>query len=192
MSTSLPKTNTPDKDNELVLRINAGEYELFPILIKRYTPLINRTARSFSFKEAEIEDLVQEGNIALFSAVSSFKGEKSSFKTYASNCIRNAMIDLCRKSNAKGTIPDNMFSSIEEVEIKDDNTPEKIFFDNENYRFLTDSIAIELSELEYKVLNAHLEGLSYGEIALKLGVSSKSVDNSLKRVRTKLKNIKRL
>lgn len=46
---------------------------------------------------------------------------------------------------------------------------------------------IQLSERERSILKLFLSGLSYGEIAQKLGSSSKSVDNALQRVRRKLK-----
>lgn len=177
------------EDNELVLRINAGEYELFHILIKRYRPYINSTALSLSTSKSEVEDLVQEGNIALFSAVKGFSHSKASFKAFASTCIKNAMIDVLRKQSAKHKIPEALCASIDDVEPQDNNTPEKIFFDNESYRLLKDSINVELSKLEHKVLSAHLSGMSYSDISALLGVSVKSVDNSLKRVREKLKSL---
>ena len=48
-------------------------------------------------------------------------------------------------------------------------------------------IETQLSERERSILKLLLSGLSYGEIAQKLGSSSKSVDNALQRVRRKLK-----
>lgn len=188
MSTSFQPMENNLSDEELVARINSGEYELFYLLIKRYQPLVKSIAFSMANGENEVEDLAQEGNIALFSAVRSYKSQKSSFSTFASICVKNAMIDVLRSSNSKRKIPEGMVSSIHEIEPQDDNTPEKIFFDNEDYRILTDSINIELSSFERKVLSAYLCGLSYSEIAKGLAVSVKSVDNSLSRIRAKLKN----
>ena len=48
-------------------------------------------------------------------------------------------------------------------------------------------IYTHFSERERRMLKVFLSGLSYGEIAQKLGSSSKSVDNALQRVRRKLK-----
>ena len=188
MSTSFKTVEKDISDDQLVARISSGEYELFYLLIKRYQPLVKSIAFSMATAENEVEDLVQEGNIALFSAVRSYQSQKASFGTFASICVKNAMIDVLRSSNSKRKIPEGMLSSIHDVEVQDNNTPEKIFFDNEDYRILTDSINIELSSLERKVLSAHLCGLSYSEIAKELAVSVKSVDNSLSRIRAKLKN----
>jgi hypothetical protein len=89
---------------------------------------------------------------------------------------------LCKKD-----IPEELITSIEGLELVDNNSPEKIFFDNEDYKSLKDTIKLELSELEYQVLESFLGGENYSSIALKLGISEKSVDNSLSRVRKKLK-----
>ena len=188
MSTSFKKQDNSVVDNELVFRINAGEYELFYTLLMKYSGYINFTAKKLSVPDCDFEDLIQEGTIALFSAVKTFVSDRSDFFTYASHCIKNAMIDVLRKASAKNKIPDSLLSSLEDIELKDNNTPEKIFFENEDYRLLADSIKIELSKTEYDVLNYFLSGLSYSEIALKLKISVKAVDNSLQRVRLKLKN----
>ena len=190
MGTSLPHNEKEITDGELISRINSGEYELFHILITRYRPFIKSTASSLAQSNSEIEDLMQEGMLALYFAVGAFKAKRAGFRSFAFTCIKNAMIDVLRKQSSKHKIPESMFSSLSDVEPQDDNTPEKIFFDNENYRILTDSINLELSKLEHKVLTAHLSGFSYADIASALGISVKSVDNSLKRVRAKLKGLK--
>lgn len=189
MSTSPFTPKSDVDDNALVHLINGGNYELFHTLIKRYQPYIKGIALSLSSAKSEVEDLIQEGNIALFSAVKSFSPERSNFKTFAVTCIKNAMVDVLRKQTAKHQIPEALCASLDDIELQDNNTPEKIFFDNESYRLLKDSINIELSELEHRVLSAYLAGMSYSNIATLLGISQKSVDNSLKRVREKLKSL---
>lgn len=189
MDTGFFQKKTDIKDSELVELIKKGQYELFHTLIKRYQPYINATASSLSSSKNEVEDLVQEGNIALYSAVQAFDSEKANFKTFAARCIKNAMVDVLRKHTAKHKIPDALVASFDDVEPEDNNTPEKIFFDNESYKLLTDSINLELSKFEHKVLSAHLSGMSYSDIAEVLDISVKSVDNSLRRVREKLKNL---
>ena len=79
-------------------------------------------------------------------------------------------------------------SPIDEVEITDSNSPEKIFFDKESFKNLTDSIRLELSGLEYSVLQLFLEGNKYIGIAKRLSITEKSVNNALLRIRKKLKN----
>ena len=84
-------------------------------------------------------------------------------------------------------VPEELITSIEEFDLADSNTPEKIFFDKEDFKALTDNIKLELSPMEYKVLELYLAGYRYAVIADKLGLNEKSVNNALCRIRKKLK-----
>ena len=61
------------------------------------------------------------------------------------------------------------------------------YIETENYRFFTESFMNELSETEKKVISYYLAGFSYAEVAEKLSMTEKAVDNALYRVKTKLK-----
>ena len=56
------------------------------------------------------------------------------------------------------------------------------------YKALTHSIKLELSGMELAVLQLFLSGKKYIDIADELGVSEKSVNNALMRIRRKLKD----
>lgn len=186
MSINFVENNKKMTDSELVERINKGDYELLQVIIERYYPLICSYVRKLC-PEAYSEDAFQEATLALYSAVKGFEPDKSAFSTFAEICIKRAVIGVLRSSNRKKAIPDELVSSIEDCELVDSNSPEKIFFDREDYKNLTDSIKLELSPLEYEVLQHYLTGSSYLEIALKLNISEKSVNNALMRIRKKLK-----
>ena len=173
-------------ENDIIDRINSGDYELLQVIIARYYPLICSCVRKYC-PEAYSEDAFQEATLALYSAVKSFDSEKSSFSAFAALCIKRAVIGVLKSSKRKKNIPDELLSSIEECEIIDRNSPEKIFFDREDYKNLTDIIKLELSPLEYEVLQFYLSGDKYSIIAEKLSISEKSVNNALMRIRKKLK-----
>ena len=59
--------------------------------------------------------------------------------------------------------------------------------EKENYQQLKTIIKENLSQLERKVLKDYLQGYSYKEIATRLQISSKSIDNCLSRIKSKLK-----
>ena len=65
--------------------------------------------------------------------------------------------------------------------------PNYLFFEREAYKSLAATIKLELSPLEYSVLELFLAGEKYSAIAEKLAVSEKSVDNALGRIRKKIK-----
>ena len=58
--------------------------------------------------------------------------------------------------------------------------------DREDLAAVEEKIGEVLSDLEWKVLELYLQGKSYQEIAEILGRRSKSIDNALQRVKTKL------
>ena len=176
-------------DDELIKLINGGRYELLQIIIKRYLHVINYYADRLC-PASEREDIVQDASFALYSAVKNYNPEKSTFSTFASLCIKRCVIDGLKNDSRKKIIPEQLLSPIDDVELTDINSPEKIFFDKENLQSLTDNIRLELSDKEYNVLRLFLAGDKYSDIADKLGITVKSVDNSLKRIRNKLNRLK--
>ena len=174
-------------DDDIVALINGENYELLQVIIDRYYPIILTYVRKYC-PHIYYEDAIQESLLALYSAVRGFDSSKSTFKAFAVVCIKRAVISVLRKSLRKGQIPDELVSSIEDIEIVDSNSPEKIFFEQEALKNLTNTIRLELSELEYSVLEAYLEGEKYSDIARKLNITEKSVNNALVRIRKKLRN----
>ena len=175
-------------DGELVSLINGGNYKYFQTLINRYMPYIVSVASRYKAGGLDTEDFIQEGVLAIFSAVKAFDGNKASFKTFVTLCINRAISSaVARVSGAEKHIPDGLISPIDDVELTDHNNPESIFIEIENYNSLEHSIKEELSDFEYQVLCEFLSDKSYADIADSLGVSVKSVDNALKRVRLKIK-----
>ena len=65
--------------------------------------------------------------------------------------------------------------------------PESIIIDQENVDNLEQEITTTLSPMENQVLEYYLAGNGYGEIAELMGKTPKSIDNALRRIRTKIK-----
>ena len=57
-------------------------------------------------------------------------------------------------------------------------------------KYINKEVKTLLASNEQEVYNLMLEGLDYKEIALKLNKSSKQIDNTIQRIRNKLKKIK--
>jgi RNA polymerase sporulation-specific sigma factor len=169
-----------------VLLIKNGEYENFQIITNRYLPLIVKTAKQY-FPQSEIEDVVQESLFALYSAVKNYDSEKASFATFANVCIKRSVISHLRKSNAKKVIPAELISDVNEADLPLFESPESLLIEKENFDTLQNNIKLELSDMEYNILQHFLTGKSYSDIAKILNVTEKSVDNALSRIRKKLK-----
>lgn len=176
-------------DEEIVLSFESGNYADIQILINRYMPLIIKTVSRYTGGAADAEDLVQEGVIAVFSAVKAYDPEKSKFSTFVSHCITRAILAQLKSSGAAKRIPDDMISPLDDADsgVADISDPESIYITKESFEHFKANISASLSELEYKVLYAFVSGDSYAKISADLGITIKSVDNSLRRIRTKLK-----
>ncbi len=173
-------------DNDIIDLITKGDIEAIGILIKRYYPTILMFVNQMSPKEL-YEDAIQEATLSLYSAINNYNCERSSFQTFASLCIKRSVISFLKAQNRKKNIPNELVSSLDDMEIADSNSPEKIFFDRNDYKALTDNIKLELSPLEYNVLQLYISGYRYSVIADKLSVTEKSVSNAMLRIRKKLK-----
>ncbi|MCK5848364.1 MAG: RNA polymerase sporulation sigma factor SigH, partial [Caldisericia bacterium] len=67
--------------------------------------------------------------------------------------------------------------------------PEDLLISREEFDLIEEKMSKVLSPLEWKVLNAYLEGKSYLEIATDLDRHVKSIDNALQRVKRKLEKV---
>ncbi len=186
MRKNIVENNQVMSDESIVKLIQEGEYALLPTIIEHYMLAIVSTAKGY-LPAPYVDDAVQEATIALYNAIKTYDPQKSSFSTFATLCIKRAVIAFARKNGAQKNIPDELLSSLDNAEISDNTTPEAIFIEKEDYDTLTQNIKVELSSMEYDVLQLFLAGMSYSEIAKHLSITDKAVDNSLSRIRKKLK-----
>lgn len=70
-----------------------------------------------------------------------------------------------------------------------DLNPEEMFIDRESVEDLERRIEQELSTFENQVLELHLTGMSYTQIAKVLGKDEKSTDNALQRAKAKVRKM---
>lgn len=131
------------------------------------------------------DDLVQEGLMALVSAYSSYSPEKGAcFRTYASVCITNRIRDAVRRS---GSVPIPVDDSALLPAQSTAASPEDIFIGKENASELYAKILDCLSENEWAVFRLFLMGIAYEDIASRLDITVKAVDNAMQRSRRKLR-----
>lgn len=179
-------------DNSLIDLIRSGNESkqgrnAATVLISRYLNLVWKKACSFSGNYADVQDLSQEGLLALLKAISSFNPQNGvKFSAYANICIGNKLKSAVLKFNsASGSF------SLEdsETDLPESASPESICLEKEFTENIYREISSMLSDKEWSVFKLYLEDLPYSEIAGKLNISEKSVDNAVFRVRRKLKSL---
>ena len=174
---------------QALARCRLGDGQALAALIAWQMPRIRAAAQAGVCPGLDLEDAVQEGIIALFSAINTYSEEKgASFSTYASSCIRNGILTARRYARRKKHALLNDSVSIEQVQhtAAPEPSPEQTVEMNERLSSTMEGIATRLSSLEREVLLLFLEGASYSTIAKRLNISEKTVDNALQRVRAKL------
>ena len=160
-------------------------------IFERYKTAVKSKARRFYLIHGDVEDLVQEGMLGLYNAISTYNPDSgTSFKTYANLCIERKIISAFRKYNRQKHLPLNTAVDIEknaeEVGKLSFVNPEDIVMDNCDAATLYEKISGILSPFEKRAAALYLDGFDYLTIAEKLGKTPKSVDNALQRVKDKL------
>ena len=193
-----------ETDEELITRLRDGESDVTDYIMNKYKNMVRTKAASMYILGADKDDLIQEGMIGLFKAVRDYDpGRDASFKTFADLCISRQMYTAIQASNRKKHAPlngyislyakmdnpeDDMEFSLDQVlEDMNDMDPESMVIDKENTRDIEEFIESGLSSFEQAVLELHLTGMSYTEIARVLGKDEKSTDNALQRLKTKIR-----
>lgn len=172
-----------EDDNILCEMIKNGSEAAFDILANRYSASINYKISSFSriiSAASDCDDLYQECLIVLFNAAKRFDSTKDTkFSTFASICIKNFLISHYRSQKKK----------IKANAIADGDMEERIR--TEETGAGGDFFGISRSEfttLENEVLSMYISGMRYREIAARLSVSVKSVDNAMTRAKKKIRS----
>lgn len=181
-------------DEQLWKLATDGDISAEEQLIERYSKLVRVCARPFFLAGGDSEDLIQEGMIGLLSAIRQYDPERdASFKTYADHCIRNRLLTAIKTASRYKHIPLNEYVSFESPQFDEAQNytsylrdPEELLITRERVNEITSDSRGFLSKFELSVLDLYLKGLSYGEIALSLSKSTKSVDNAVQRIRKKL------
>lgn len=174
-------------NEQLAERIRQGDDHLFALLVERMTPMLRCEVASLRCNHADGDDMAQEALLALLAAVEKFRPDGgASFLTFARVCVRNRLSTAIRLLRSPETPHDDevLFDEIDHEAATTD--PGNWLLDREKDLALIDRLKVTLSDLEYRVLMFHLAAYSYEEIASSIGVSVKSVDNALQRIRRKL------
>lgn len=176
-------------DETLVKIAAKGDVSAFGVIASRYLKTVKQCAMRYKNLGLETDDLSQEGLIGLMSAVRTYDETcGTSFKTYARLCIDRGMISAVKAALAKRRVPSALLRPLSGELLPDaDCDPAAEIIAKEDLDIFYENAGKVLSPLEYNIMNEYLAGLSYKEIAGKMNMSVKTVDNAMRRVRRKLK-----
>lgn len=189
------------EDEDIVEGARTGDLQALEYLITKYKNFVRVKARSYFLIGADKEDIIQEGMIGLYKAIRDYNRDKlTSFKAFAELCITRQIITAIKTATRQKHIPLNSYVSLNKpiYDEESDRTlldvlsgakvtdPEELIISSEELYSMESKIVELLSDLEWEVLMAYLDGKSYQEIAEELDRHVKSIDNALQRVKRKL------
>ena len=192
-------------EEELIKKAKKGDTDAVTALLNKYKDRVSSVAKTLFLMGGERDDLIQEGMIGLFSAITGYdESAGASFSTFADLCIRRQMYKAIESGNRQKNIPLNEYVSfytpvtsddedkdlrlIDTMKADEDANPEERVISEENAKNFEAKLLAAFSPLERKVFELYIAG--YGNNAAMgeaLGISEKSVDNALVRIKTKAK-----
>lgn len=193
-------------DEELIQLLRDSDLSekdiLMDFLLEKYKHRVRKKARALYLIGGDGEDLIQEGMIGLFKALRDYDfNQESSFCTFAELCISRQMYTAIDASRRKKHSPLNSYVSIYDSQDEEKNSweanetgswssdPQKLYIEHEDMEGLIHEIKCMLSPLELRVLEMHLQGLTYKAIARELAKPDKTIDNALQRIKTKVNRL---
>lgn len=175
-------------------------------LLRLFKPKVTAISREYFLIGAEFDDLIQEGMIGLYKAISVYEETRNhSFGAFASLCIHRQIQNAVKNANRKKNSPLNEYLPIKyydgsnasdednvlKLVIADENSDiEQNYIDKEINTIAISKVKNILTEEQFKILKMFINGESYAYIAEKNNLTNKQVDNSLQAIKKKLRTIK--
>jgi len=172
-------------EKELIELAKNNNEQAISILINKYKPLIVKISNKYKINGYDKEDIIQECIFSLYIAIRDYNfNSKLSFKTFLYFIIKKRIYSIIRNSNRQKRIKD-FIELKENINLIEDN---KVLEKIENKEVI-EKVKDKLSELESKVLELYLDNYTINEIAKILNLNLKTIDNTHKRIKIKIKEV---
>ncbi len=191
-------------DYELIMLYREDDEQAKNILYLKYKYIINLMIKKYNkyliAANVDYQEVYSDCSVAFSDALKSYQEDKdASLPTFITLCIERKMHTIIRKfSREKYKIDKESYSldflydnnqNLADFIIDDAHEPLKNMTDYEKYKGLLDSIKEKLSKKEYDVFLLMAKNLNYLEISNILNMTPKQVDNTMQRIKSKIKEI---
>lgn len=191
-------------DSELIMLYHEEDENAKNILYLKYKFIIDILIKKY-YKylinlNIDEQEIYSECSVGFSDALKSYQDDKDAgLPTFITLCIERRIRNILRKYNRekyKGLQEtyslDYVYNDTTLMDILSDDfehDPLKNMTENENYIELVKQIKSKLTEKEYDVFVLMANGLSYIEIAKILNNTPKQIDNTIQRVKNKIRKI---
>lgn len=183
-----------NQEHELIKRYHANDEEAQITLLNKYNRLIwsivYREINRYRLPGIDVDDLHQEGMIALNDAISNYDLSMNVPLYCLANICISRKIKTYLKRYSRITFPHFCISLDANVN-DDDFCLHEIIADKNSYYSgdisVIDDYLCYLDNMERKILLMRIKGFKYTEIAQEMVISTKDVDNYIQKMRKKIK-----
>lgn len=190
-------------DNELTYYLKDNSEEARDILYDKYKYiidyLINKYRRVFLALNIDIEEVRQEANLAFSYAIYNYDDSKDAkMSTFITMCVERKVRAVIKKyeTNKNKAFSDSISFDNTNDEISLENIvgdetyePSKNIENIDTINYIDNEVRQVLSSNELEVYNLLIKGYKYNEIADILKKSLKQIDNTIQRIKSKIKKI---
>lgn len=194
------------KDEQLIGLMRESSEEAKDILFDKYRYIIDIEIKKYmsmaSMLGYDYNDLYQDALVGFSEALNDYREDKAAaLSSFITLCVdRKLQVSIIKAGRLKNKLINDSLSLDYTYEqfacplrdiISDNslNDPLENIIKDEKLADLNKLIEDNLSESEYEVYALMISGLKYGEIALLLNKNPKQIDNSIQRVKNKIKKI---
>jgi len=179
--------NMSDHDDQLLIAlVKEGNKKAFDELVIKYQQRIIQLVSRYVRDGSEAQDVAQEAFIKAYKALPGFRGE-SAFYTWlyriAVNTAKNYLVSRARRSSDH-TVEVSEAENFEGTfKLKETDTPEHLLLSEEIRETIQHAIEGLPEELKKAIRYRELDGMSYEEIAQKMGCPVGTVRSRIFRAR---------
>jgi len=197
----------PMSDHELLYMVRENDEEAWSILLKRYERLIymimHKHMHVIKTLRLDQDDVFQEGNLGLYDAIINYQEHLCTpLYPFAKVCIERRIQSLFRKHSSQShqllrsaLSLDQAISEEEQMYLSDViPSPPSLKEPHEymNSRLLEEKVSKVLAQctpLERQIFEYRLQGFTYVWIATKCNIKSKTVDNTMSKIKRVLRQV---
>jgi RNA polymerase sigma-70 factor (ECF subfamily) len=175
-----------DLDIELVRRVQHGESAAFDVLVRKYQHRIVALVGRYIADWSECQDVAQDTFVRAYRAIGSFRGD-AQFYTWLHRIAVNTAKNYLAAHNRRPPTDDVEVADAEHFDsgsrLRDTDTPERELMRQELEQTVMTAVNALPEELRVAITLREVEGLSYDEIAQKMGCPIGTVRSRIYRAR---------
>ncbi|HTA65127.1 MAG TPA: RNA polymerase sigma factor RpoE [Xanthomonadaceae bacterium] len=173
-------------DQALVRRVQAGDRGAFDLLVRKYQSRIVALIGRYIHDWNECQDVAQDTFVRAWKALANFRGD-AQFYTWlyriAVNTAKNHLVAANRRPPAEDIDVADAVNFAGAARLRDDDTPEHELLREEIERTVSQTVDALPEELRMAVTLREVDGLSYEEIAVRMGCPIGTVRSRIFRAR---------